>query len=168
MLDTISIRGDLHKKRNLLCLICQWLYLIFLSFFIYYCLYYLHHNLFPYNFISFYWIKQSREINRTTLWFMYNPIVEAALPIWCHTKTVFSLAKIHDNTTKAYFISTDDVFLPLYLFWNWFWLDVYWNWPSDIICISFTNKDVVYFCSQNFEWTNEIIINFILGLSHVW
>ena len=26
--------------------------------------------------------------------------------------TVFSLAKIRDNTTKIYFISTDNVFLP--------------------------------------------------------
>ena len=31
----------------------------------------------------------------------------------------------------------------------------------------FTNKDVVYFCLQNVERTNQIIlINFILALSH--
>ena len=36
-----------------------------------------------------------------------------------------------------------------------------------IIYISFTNKDVVYFCLQNVEQTNQIIlINFILALSH--
>ena len=56
--------------------------------------------------------KKSREINRKNGWFMYNLFV-AALPIWRNTKkTVFSLTKIRDNTTKIYFISTDNVFLP--------------------------------------------------------
>ena len=46
-------------------------------------------------------------------------------------------------------------------------MHVYWNWLSGIIYISFTNKDVVYFCLQNVERTNQIIlINFILALSH--
>ena len=47
------------------------------------------------------------------------------------------------------------------------WLDVYWNWPSDKICISFTNIDGIYYCLQNFVWTNLTIINFILALSHI-
>ena len=95
--------------------------------------------------------KKSREINRKNWWFMYNPI-------WRHTKYGY------DNTTTIYFLSTDNVFLPSLLFWNWFWLDAYWNWMSDIIYISFTNKDVVYFCLQNVERTNQIMINFILAL----
>ena len=33
-------------------------------------------------------------------------------------KTVFSLAKICDNTTKVYFISTDNVFHPSWSFRN--------------------------------------------------
>ena len=78
--------------------------------FIYYCLYCLHHNYFAY-IVSMYWLNHSRDANRTNWWFMYNPI-EAVLPIWRHTKTVFSLFKICDNTTKVYFISTDNVFLP--------------------------------------------------------
>ena len=44
---------------------------------------------------------------------------------------------------------------------------VYWNWLSGKISISFTNKDVIYHCLQNFAWTNKTIINFILSLSHV-
>ena len=39
----------------------------------------------------------------------FNPIV-AALPI---RHLQISLAKICDNTTKVYFLSTDNVFLPL-------------------------------------------------------
>ena len=50
--------------------------------------------------------------------------------------------------------------------WNWFWLDVYWNWLSDKICISFTSTDVIYYYFQNLVWTNRTIINFILALSH--
>ena len=38
--------------------------------------------------------------------------------------------------------------------WDWFWLDVYWNWLSDKICISFTNIDVIYYFLQNFVWAN--------------
>ena len=36
---------------------------------------------------------------------------------------------------------------------------------SGKICISFTNIDVIYYCLQNFVWTNQTLINFILSLS---
>ena len=38
---------------------------------------------------------------------------------------------------------------------------------SDKIIISFTNIDDIEYCLQNFVWTNQTIINFILALSHV-
>ena len=34
-------------------------------------------------------------------------------------------------------------------------LDVYRSWLSDKIFISFTNVDVIYYCLQNFIWTNN-------------
>ena len=53
---------------------------------------------------------------------------------------------------------------------NWFWLHVYWNWLPGKICIYFTNIDVIsskLYCLQNFVWTNQTIINFILAFLHV-
>ena len=41
------------------------------------------------------------------------------------------------------------------------------NCLSDKICIYFTNVDVIYYCLQNFVWTNQTIIDFIHELSHV-
>ena len=46
--------------------------------------------------------------------------------------------------------------------------DMYWNWLSDKICISFTNIDVtvIYNCLHKFVGTNQTIRNLILALSH--
>ena len=124
-------------------------------------------------FVSLYCIfvldKKSREINRKNWWFMYNPIV-AALPIWRFTKKTRLFLLLKYAITQQKFIIYQQIMFSFHrsYFENWFRLDVYWNWLSDIICISFTNKDVVYFCLQNVERTNQIIINFILALSHVW
>ena len=72
--------------------------------FIYYCLYCLHHNLFPY-IVSLYCISnQGKSIVKTGGSCI---ILSDAIQ-----NTVFSLAKIHDNTTEIYVISTDNVFLP--------------------------------------------------------
>ena len=35
------------------------------------------------------------------------------------------------------------------------------------LCISFTNIDVIYYCLQNFLWTNQTITNFIYALFHL-
>ena len=99
----------IYTKEEIHYVLCANDYIWYLFFFIYYSLYCLHYNLFAY-IVSLVWLNQSREINRINWWFMYNPSV-AALPIWRHTKTVFSLAKICDNRTKVYFISTY-LFLP--------------------------------------------------------
>ena len=53
---------------------------------------------------------------------------------------------------------------------NWFWLHVYWSWLPGKICICFTNIYVIsskLYCLQNFVWTNQTIINFILAFLHV-
>ena len=53
---------------------------------------------------------------------------------------------------------------------NWFWLHVYWSWLPGKICIYFTNIYVIsskLYCLQNFLWTNQTIINFILAFLHV-
>ena len=44
---------------------------------------------------------------------------------------------------------------------NLCWLDVYKNWLSDKIYISFTNIDIIYYSIQNFVWANanQIIIS---------
>ena len=45
---------------------------------------------------------------------------------------------------------------------NWLWLDVYWNWLSDILFISYTNVDVIYYCSEYLVWTNQTLIKHYL------
>ena len=44
------------------------------------------------------------------------------------------------------------------------WLDVCWNLMSDKICISFTSLDAINYCSKNFAWTHQTVINLIHGL----
>ena len=48
---------------------------------------------------------------------------------------------------------------------NWLWLNVYWNWLSDILFISYTNVDVIYYCSQVYRKSksnpNHALFNWI-------
>ena len=43
------------------------------------------------------------------------------------------------------------------------WFGRYWNWLSDKIWFSSTNLDIIYYCIQNFAWTNQTITNLIHG-----
>ena len=47
-------------------------------------------------------------------------------------------------------------YFTIYVSSSW-WLYVYWNCPGQI-CIYFTNEDITYYCSQNFEETQQTII----------
>ena len=41
---------------------------------------------------------------------------------------------------------------------NWLWLNVYWNWLSDILFISYTNVDIIHYCSEYLVWANQTLI----------
>ena len=51
---------------------------------------------------------------------------------------------------------------------NWLWLDMYWNWLSYILFISYTNVDAIYYCSQYLVWANQtIIMHYLIELRFV-
>ena len=68
-----GLQGSVNVHRGALLLVPQWQCIssFVFYFFIYDCLYCLHHNLFAY-IVSLYWLNQSREINRTTYFNQYR------------------------------------------------------------------------------------------------
>ena len=48
----------------------------------------------------------------------------------------------------------------------WLMLDVYWNLLSDILFISYTDVDVIYYCSEYLVWANQTLIMHYLIESH--